>query len=218
MSPNFVLKALGQRRTYKTIGDPNNPEKPRMQNTEGVKSLLQAAGNAPFHVPCDRSHQTTLGSIVPWRVYALDAKNCRQLMQRLIDNGDTTKLPAMLAASEYLFQVTWLPDPHSSHGLLNPSEPFEPTLRNMEHIASASAVAQSLLLAGEAEGYRTYWSSGGALRSDAVFGWLDIPSAEILIGSVFLFGQTPEHAEVKPGSHANNRGKPEDWSRWPELD
>ena len=218
MSPNFILDSLNQRRTSKVIGNVDSPEVPTNQNDEMAETLLKAAGNAPFHVPCDRSHQSDQRSIVPWRAYALNAQTCRQLMTKMIASGDTTKIPAMLAAAEYLFQVTWLPDPATSESETQENQLFEPTMRNMEHIASASAFAQSLLLAGESQGFKTYWSSGGVLRSEQTFEWLGISPSEVLIGSIFLFSAEPENAEIKPGSHANNRGDLTDWCSWPRLD
>ena len=136
-------------------------------------------------------------------------------MGKLIDNGDATKVPAMLAAADYLLQVTWLPDPES--GPVQPAESpelvFSGTLRNMEHLAAAAAFAQSLLLGASSCGYKTYWSSGGALRKPQVFEWLGIPDNQILIGSIFLFPGETGTADVKPGAMAEKRGSLADWSK-----
>ncbi len=214
-----MLKELQTRRTYKIIGDPTQPEKPDATVKARVKRVLEAAGNAPFHYPCDRIHLSAFGSPVPWRVYALGAEECRVLMQKLIDAGDPTKVPNMLAAAQSLLQITWLPDAGYAP-TANPEKDesiFDGTLRHMEHLAAAGAFAQSVLLAAEAENFRTYWSSGGALRGEQVFDWLQIPKTEMLIGSIFLYSQLIETGEVKPGSMAEKRGHVSDWSRWQDV-
>ena len=87
----------------------------------------------------------------------------------------------------------------------------------MEHLAATGAFVQSLLLAAEAEGFRTYWSSGGPLRKKPVLDWLGIPENQILIGSVFLFPEDVGSAEIKPGANAERRGAVSDWSRWCKI-
>ena len=180
--------------------------------------MLAAAGNAPFHYACDRVHLAEKSSPAPWRAYCIDAQGCNDLMKSLIDSGDTTKVPNMLAAAEFLVQVTWLPDAGTIQNRnAGKDEPaFVGTQRNMEHLAAASAFAQSLLLAGEAEGFRTYWSSGGPLRSEKVFAALGIPETEILLGSIFLFPGEHElpDAETRSGGMREKRGEIEAWSRW----
>lgn len=209
-------KILLKRRTQKVLADAADLPIMPVQNNEKLEEMIAAAGNAPFHFACDRIHMEKMTSPVPWRARMLDAANCRKLLQQMISAGDTTKVPNMLAAAAYLVQVTWLPDAGTRHE--NPSEKdqvfFDGTLRNMEHIAAASAFVQSLILAAENAGYKTYWSSGGPLKGQAVFDLLDIPLAEILLGAILLFPDSQEAVEVKSGSMADKRGKLKDWSTW----
>ena len=218
MSPNIMLQNLGKRRTYKMIGNLQNPEHSQMQNEAVIQAILDAAGNAPFHSPSHKAHQNDKTSPVPWRAYTLDANACRRLSAKLIEQGDATKIPNMLSASEYLIQVTWLPDPSSEDQSNINNQMFEATMRNMEHIAAASAFAQSLLLAGESEGFKTYWSSGGTLRAPETYALLGIPIGEILIGAVFLFTANPQFAEIRAGNLANVRGITSEWNTSVTID
>lgn len=215
-----MLEALDKRRTYKVIGNVDHPTSESRVSAITVDKIVENAGNAPVHYACDRVHLSELTSPVPWRCYKLDGSGCRTLMNILIEAGDTTKVPNMLAAADYLLQVTWLPDDGT---IVNPEpdkeeQAFTGTLRNMEHIAAASAFIQSLLLAAESEGFKTYWSSGGPLRKQQTFSILGIPPKEILLGSVFLFPSDPENAEIKAGNLAEKRGEPSQWSKWLEID
>ncbi len=210
-----MMNRLVKRRTYKVIGDPAAPVPAPPQDHVKFQTILSVAGNAPFHYACGRQHQGEQKSPVPWRAHVLDAVQCRTLMHKLMENGDASKVPAMLAASHYLVQVTWLPD----HAADNPASSaskdivFAGTLRNMEHLAAAAAFTQSLLLAAEEEDYRTYWSSGGALRGGKVFEWLGIPANQLLIGSVFFFPQDTGSSQIKAGAMRDKRGDVTQWSR-----
>ena len=143
----------------------------------------------------------------------LDAAACRQVRKLLLDNGDTSKIPRMLAAATTLIQVTWLPNPAKEGG----EGLFEPTVANMEHIAAASASIQNLLLAATARGIPSYWSSGGALRERAFFAQLGIPDREVLLGSVFLFPAELENTENVPGKLREKRGATAEWARWARI-
>ncbi len=214
-----ILEVIEARRTSKVLGNPDTAPKPLGHSRDSIDRLLEVAGNAPFHHPSAHIHHETLSSPVPWRVYKLDGNGCRRLMQALSrQGGHSGKIPAMLAAAEFLLQVSWLPD-----RITNDTEPveneelFSGDIRNMEHIAAASAMTQSLLLAATDAGFRTYWSSGGVLRSPEVFKHLGIPADEILLGSVFLCPQDVGDAEVKPGKFHDMRGSLDDWSAWRDM-
>jgi nitroreductase len=204
---------IRERRTAKVLAE---EPLPTVGMRETVEALVATAGWAPFHRVAARVHQESgaLPSIVPWRFYLLDADGCRALRQALLERGNTSKIPRMLAAATALVQATWLPNPPRGPvtGL------FEATEENMEHVAAAGAAVQNLLLSATARGIRTYWSSGGALRDPEAFGWMGIPTGEILLGSIFLFPSDTGDAEVSPGSHRDRRGAPSDWARWVELD
>lgn len=179
-----------------------------------IEELAGVAGWAPFHKPAARVHlDGGMTSIVPWRFHLLDADGCRALRETLLARGDRSKIPRLLGAASALVQATWLPNPPRAEleGL------FEPTVDNMEHIASAGAAVQNLLVAATARGVRSYWSSGGALREPEAFGWMGIPEREILLGSLFFFPDDTGEAEVNGGSHRERRGAPSDWSRWVDL-
>lgn len=216
MNPNIsavVDQVIRNRRTVKVFAD-----KPMGATTTRriVEELIECAAWAPFHRPSDASHQRReeLPSIMPWRCYMLDAATCRQVRKLLLDSGDTTKIPRILAAATTLIQVTWLPNPAKdrSDGL------FEPTLANMEHIAAASAAIQNLLLAATARGIPSYWSSGGALREQRLFSQLGIPERELLLGSVFLFPPDLENTEHAAGKLREMRGAKEGWARWVDIE
>lgn len=214
-----ILEKLRKRRTYKVIGDLKYSIGSSVIDQNTIDELLSACGNAPFHYACDRPHKTEMSSVVPWRVHKLNAQDCNKLAEFLKEADDTTKVPNMLTAADYMLQVTWLPDEGSiiNRDAGKDEEAFTGTLRNMEHIAAASAFIQSLLLAGEEKGFMTYWSSGGALKSESVFDYLTIPTNQLLLGSVFFFSKEVVHAEIKQGAMKDARGILEDWSKWCEL-
>jgi nitroreductase len=214
-----ILEKLKQRRTHKVIGDLNDAVGTSELDYNTIDEMLAACANAPFHYACDRSHKTDMPSVVPWRVYKLNAQDCNKLADFLIKAGDTTKVPNMLTAADYMLQVTWLPDEATiiNKAAGKDEEAFKGTVRNMEHIAAASAFIQSLLLAGEEKDLMTYWSSGGALKSDTVFEYLSIPQNQMLLGAVFLFSKQVSHAQIKQGAMRDARGRVEDWSKWCEL-
>ncbi len=212
MELKTVLKT---RKTEKVLGDPSKPHTGEGNPRTVLDELLSDAGLAPFHHSAAREHLVQLSSPVPWRCYCLDRMACRTVMQELLGAGDSTKIPAMLSAAEFLVQVTWLPDPAEDQ--LTSVEPFSGNLRNMEHIAATAAMTQSLLLGATANGYRTYWSSGGPLREKAMFERLGIPTEEILLGSIFLFPAEIRDAEIRPGSMRDRRGRLSDWAKWLEI-
>jgi nitroreductase len=209
-----VRWALSNRRTIKVLADEPFPADVDQGN---VQELIEAAGCAPFHRMCDKSHQQRPGlpSILPWRFYLLDAGVCRKIRKVLLSQGDTGKLPKLLATADTMILATWLPNPakaESETGL------FDPTLENMEHIAAASAAIQNLLTAATARGIENYWSSGGAFRHPEMFDLLGIPRQEILLGSLFLYPQDTGSAEITTSKLRGQRGETEDWARWVQID
>ena len=208
----FVDKVISERKTLKVLTE--NQYSFSLASSI-VEELLEAASWAPFHRPASKSHckSSELSSMVPWRFYILNEKNCRSLRQTLIDGGDSTKIPAMLMAATNLIQVTWLPNPKSSEN----DYPYEPTLENMEHIAAASSAIQNLLIAATAREIQTYWSSGGGLRKAETMKLLGIPEGEILLGSIFLFGPITASSKTAPGKLRDQRGERRTWSKWVDL-
>lgn len=216
-----AFEQLAQRR--KTVKVLAQDAFPAADCRASVGRLLAAAGWAPFHKICSADHRGDgqLVGIEPWRFHALDATACRQLRTRVIDRESVGKIPAMLAAADALIMATWLPNPPAAGSTPTlDSEAFEPTLGNVEHIAAASAAVQSLLLSATAAGFETYWSSGGVLRSPELFGYLNIPTDQRLLGAIFLFPgdvQTSDKVEIAASKLRAERRPVGDWSRWVEL-
>lgn len=219
--PAIVSQVIRDRRTVKVFAAaPPDAAAPSV-----IEELLEAASWAPFHRGAAKVHleEGTLQSKVPWRAYVLEAAACRVLAEKLLEQEDKSKVPPMLAAATALFQITWLPDPPESTPTELPAEGakpllFDPTDKNMEHIAAAGAAIQNLLLAATARGLPSYWSSGGALRKRQNLDLLGIPAGEILLGSVFLFPPgSDQGTELAFGGLREQRGKTEEWSRRVEL-
>ena len=197
---------ITQRKTQKVLGDIKNHLAQSTTNYD-VKEWLEVAAMAPFHYPSPEFQRTELASILPWRTYVLDANACRKLLsffeEQKIDSG---KIGQMLACCDYLVQVTWLPETNHQEEL------FEGNIKNMEHIAAASAFIQNLLLLATENETPNYWSSGGDLRRDVVNEYLQIPSSQILLGSVFLFPEEVENAQIVGGAWREKREGLETWS------
>lgn len=207
-----IAQIMRKRQTSKVLGDIDQPLEPTGLGRDEIDQWLNAAGNAPFHYPTERIHRTQLTSQVPWRMYKLDAKTCRDLSADLKNSmPEAGKILNMLAACDALLLATWTPDTCTDDQMM-----FEGTERNMEHIAAASAAVQNLMLMATDAGYRTYWSSGGVLRTEEIFNRFDIPLCEILLGAIFIYPQDVGTSEIKDGKLKDVRGEVKDWSRWVE--
>lgn len=225
----MVRETIINRKTTKVFSE--NPSETQLEEHE-LESLLQIAGNAPFHRPCHPAYlveqpQPDVDAVdVPWRAYALTGSACRRLRQQ-IDSPHAGKIPSMLNAALGLVLVHWLPDPPTEQspqtfsvevGHADNSKPvdgvdFEPTLRNMEHIAAASSLIQNLLLVATSSNFANYWSSGGILRNEFTRTWIGATPREILLGAVFLFpGDNIQAGQTSVGSKLRER-RP-DTGRW----
>jgi nitroreductase len=187
--------------------------------------MIEVAGWAPFHKLADEQthRQGELMSVVPWRFYVLEPASCNHLLDFLEVQAENylespwtrawnSKIPKLIAGAGALVQVTWLPDP-SDNASLTP----QLTINNMEHIAAASAAVQNLLLAAEARGWHTYWSSGGILKSPELFDYLGISKTQMLLGSIFLTPADVPIGNQQPGGLRDKRGDVTDWARWVRL-
>ena len=205
-------EAIRTRRTLKVLADPAQPFPVDDGALEPhLAELLELASWAPFHKPADDAHREgPLDSAVPWRFTVLPSSSCRSLVAWVDREGvQMGKMSHMLSAASACLVATWLPDPAEGLGF----QEFEPTLRNMEHIAAASAAVQNLLLAGTDRGFETYWSTGGLFRTEKVYDKLEIPRVEVLLGSIFLFPSDTRGVPAFPGALRERRGGIESWSR-----
>ena len=215
-----VDQVIQARKSVKVIGDVDNiPDIPD-DFFKGVQEAMEVAGWAPFHFTAHDSHlNSDLNSLVPWRFYALDQKNCLRLIEKLIAHSDlgmdkNAAILRMIAAYGALVLVTWLPEPSNN---ASDEEAARKALKNEEHIAATAAATQNLLLAATARDMDSYWSSGGALREAACFDICGIPAQESLLGAIFLAPNMPDREGVRPGKLREKRGTPDQWMKAIEL-
>jgi nitroreductase len=218
-----VDAVIRERRTIKVIAPADQIHRPNtlppenssevLAFNEQVRQSVSVAGWAPFHF--DRK----MNSIPePWRMHILFRKSARQLASELPriapDMKPNNKVPGMLIACGATVIVTWLPEP-------NPQRDAKIESVNCEHLAAASAAVQNLLIALEARGMGTYWSSGGTLRDRPVMQHLKLEDYEQLLASVFI--EYPDSSdqplwERLPGNHRTARTPSTRWSRDVEFD
>jgi len=226
--PHDIDAVIRARKTAKILADPATCTDLSSEDTATMRAalteMIETAGWAPFHKVVDKaSHREgDMPSPVPWRFYVLEKPACCSVV-RFIDAQATaqpdskwtrangSKIPKLLAGCSAAVLVTWLPDPS------NDPTP-EMTTRNVEHIAAASAATQNLLLAAQARGLHSYWSTGGALREPETFAYLGIPRNQQPLGGVFLALPSQPHDENRPGGLRDHRGDPSDWSKWVTIE
>lgn len=213
-------EAIRARKTLKLRVDPESPlpviNKETYKST--VEELIELAGQAPFHYESpEKRRSAKLNGSEPWRFHALDAKNCRTLLEGLKDEKPVRSsdgIKQMLAAADGLILGTWIPE-KSRKG----NQKYYPNVKNMEHIAATGAAIQNLLLAATDRGINAYWSSGGSLRKPKVLKYLGIPKHEILLGAIFLFpSDYPDSVLTKPGKNVHKRGETADFMNWIEIE
>lgn len=220
-----VDHVIRERKSAKVLADPYSCSELTPSHAQQVRAalteIIAIAGWAPFHKIVEDQHlQGDQTSPVPWRFYVLEKPACCALLayirQRAAQEPDSLweramkkKASRLLAGSSAMIQATWLPDTEQVKG-------GEPTLRTVEHIAAASAAVQNLMLAAEARGLTSYWSSAGVFRVPEVHQMLGIPAEQRALGSLF-FSIDPENYEVLPGALRDKRGSAPDWSSWVTL-
>ncbi|MEM1452386.1 MAG: nitroreductase family protein [Planctomycetota bacterium] len=213
-----TFNSIRARRTLKVLADPSHPFAECDGEMEGtLRELMEIAGHAPFHYPAAEAHRGgVLDSIVPWRFHSLPSSVCRHVMAWSEEVGIAVgKMNSMLAAANACVLVTWLPDPSDE---ATEFQAFEPSRRNMEHIAAASAAVQNLLLAATERGLDSYWSSGGYFRTETAYEHLGIDGREVLLGSIFLFPAEIGDVPAKPGALRERRGPLGSWARTLRVD
>ena len=215
LTVSVVDQVIRHRRTRKILGDLHAPACIPPEFAAQVEQAIEVAGWAPFHLPANKVHRhSPLDSCVPWRFYALNHTSCLQLAHTLVDNAIGNSAPEstiirLLAAAGALVLCTWLPEPGSSEHTQQLNE---------EHLAAAAAAVQNLLLASEARGMQTYWSSGSVLKTAACFQLCNIPANQHLVGAIFLFpANTPTNADIHEGKLRHQRGGVETWRSWIDL-
>jgi nitroreductase len=225
-----VDEVIRERKTAKVLRDPADCPPGTAEDwlppdfVEQVRQAVAVAGWAPFHKAVHRETHLTgaLASPVPWRFYILERASCCALVAHIRARAAAqpeskwskawgSKIPRLLAATGALVLITWLPDP--------PAEGQAPALtdNNMEHIAAAAAATQNLLLAAEARGLHTYWSSGGILGDAEAFALVGIPAPQKLLSAIFLAPPGAPHDAIEPGALRDKRGDPAQWSAWPTV-
>lgn len=222
-------KAIKNRKTQKVLAD---KPLPLSTNTEilhqTINDLLGLAAAAPYHKKAHKKYtddRNEQHSCLPWRFYTVDALNCRKLLDYINKKEiKAGKISNMLAAADVLFLVTWLPEP--TENKVSDAEsrgeeplPFEGNMKNMEHLAAASAAIQNVLVGATARNLANYWSSGGLLRNAKLRNYLNISMEEILLGAIFIFPENVEQQDVniKTGSLRNEGKEKDTWSRWVQV-
>ncbi len=221
-----VDHVIRERKTAKILGNIEDygdtlSTPARQAINQQIAEAIAVAGWAPFHKLVDKQHLSEASqSPVPWRFYVLDKPAAGQVLEFIKRTAETStdpkwartlqkKIPKLLAGADALVLVTWLPDSTAS------GQP-ELTTNNIEHIAASSAAVQNLLLAAEARGFYTYWSSGGVLRDVETFEFLAIPTNQQLLGAIFLV--SAEHTPLAPSDGANREKRGTDWVTWLNSD
>jgi nitroreductase len=222
-----VDHVIRKRKTAKILRDPDNcgSTQDLTDFNEAVRASVEVAGWAPFHKTVHKPTHCMgeLTSPVPWRFYVLEKATCCAVVDFISAQAQVnpnshwhkawgSKIPKLLAGCGAVVLATWLPDPAEDGGAP------ELTENNIEHIAAASAAVQNLLLAAEARGLHTYWSSGGILKDAAIFAYLSIAPQEKLLGAIFLAPHDAPHDANEPGGLRDKRGAPAAWSRWVNLE
>jgi len=199
---------IRERRTRKISDGPSlgeegeTPATPH-EFTQALREAIAVAGWAPFHYP--RTPEVP----EPWRFYVFDRINLDRLTVRIPDLL-IGKLPVILERAGAMVQVTWLPELAE-----------EKSRRNWEHAAAAAAAAQNLLLAAEARGMATYWSSAAPLSSERMFEVCGIPDTETYLGTLFLGRPLSPEREATDGFSGKMRERRTDpdgtWARWVQV-
>jgi nitroreductase len=189
-----VDHVIRSRRTRKILDGPGLP--PDVPTTAGaggagfeaaVRECLALAGLAPFHYP--------RGDVVPepWRFTVLFRPGIEAFGARVPLGG---KLPAILAGAGAMVQVTYLAEEDPARADID-----------REHAAAAAAAVENLLLAAEARGIGSYWSTASFLSAPEARAACGIPEGERSLGTVFLGRPLSPDREATEGIAGKMRGR-----------
>ncbi len=213
-----VRAVIRRRKTTKVFGSVEQP--PAIDSGASsrgdslIRQSIDDAGWAPFHF--DRRVDEIAE---PWRVYWLRQSSCRLLSRQLgawfPDMKPGNKMPALLSACGCVVLVTWIPQKpavgEDAAKLVNVNE---------EHLAATAALVQNFLLLLDAAGLRSYWSSGGLLKSTLAFEKLGIAQDQQLLACVFVdyaAGDTTRAVEFAVGGQREKRSPSNRWTTEIEL-
>lgn len=218
----MIDNIIKKRKTQKVLAEevwPITTDQTALHQT--LDELLDLAAHAPYHKKCDPHHtEGELTSCLPWRFYVLDTINCRALLDYISKNEiKAGKVINMLSAADAVLLVTWLPDASEITYEEECNVLFDGNMKNMEHIAGASAAIQNVLLGATARDIPNYWSSAGVLRLEPLRSYIGIPLSEIVLGALFLFPKDSEERDVfiKEGQMRNQGKEKETWSKMINL-
>jgi nitroreductase len=211
------MDAIINRKTSKVLAKtPWSPSLTEGEREKLVQELLKLAAAAPYHYESAAKYRNDLTSGLPFRCYVADAARCRAAVDyAAAQEVQAGKISEMLNAAEVLFIVTWLPDTFREPVVGREPIPFTGNLRNMEHIAATGAAIQNMLVGATALGYPNYWSSGGVLRFDSMRSHFEVPTEEIILGTLFVFPKDAEsRADEVVGGKLRDKGKTQEtWAK-----
>ena len=234
LQPNSVESCITQRKTCKVILPIDLRQEQQASwsqaHQDELVSMLSASANAPFHKKaheqyCSNKAAGAMDAPMPWRFHVVGSERCTELLaflkeQTEAQNADPkwvrawqSKIKEMLSGCGVLVQATWLPDPMPENTSSVQEDPLFSD-KNIEHVAAAASAVQNLLLAAQSHGWSSYWSSGGILRNDDVFKYLNIDTSEKLLGSIFLNPKPHPEARLIDGGLRDQRGDLSGWVRW----
>ena len=212
MSIDNIIKT---RKTEKVLSD---NQQPISNNDELIEDLLELASTAPYHFKSNSHFTETkeLDSTLPYRFYVADSKKCRSLSDYIEEKEiKAGKIKSMLNTADVLLLVTWLPEIEDYGNVSHEAIPFVGNLKNMEHIAAASAAIQNVLIGANSRRLANYWSSGGQLRNEPLRSYIGVPNDEILLGAIFIFpkGIITNDKEVIKGALRHEGKTISSWSK-----
>jgi nitroreductase len=215
----FFDRVVSKRKTRKVLGSPDAPFLAEPEFFQKVTLSIEVAGWAPFHYPSTASvRNDKVAAVEPWRFYVLENEGRTRLLKVLANKQESSeeklwreqgKIPSLLAGAGAAVFITFLPEVVSG---ASEEKALKATEINNEHLAATAAATQTLLLAAEARGLWTYWSSGGLFKTASGKALLNIDPAEQLVAIAFL-APADSSSNVSEGKLRDRRSPPSSWCR-----